>query len=92
MFYIKEKLRPKIFSKYSNSVFSPFMYNQKVCRPGYYDIGCGHLCNGYCMNNGVCTHVDGVCLAGCQDGYIGKYCNICKKMINKSFLATNSVT
>ncbi|XP_052694681.1 receptor-type tyrosine-protein phosphatase epsilon-like [Crassostrea angulata] len=27
------------------------------------------------MNNRVCSHVDGVCLAGCQDGYIGKYCN-----------------
>lgn len=70
----------------------PYMYIQTVCRPGYYGSGCGHLCNGYCMNNGVCTHVDGVCLANCQDGYIGKYCNICKKMINNSFLVTNSET
>lgn len=37
------------------------------------------------MNSRVCSHVDGVCLAGCQDGYIGKYCNNCKKRIKKKF-------
>lgn len=65
--------------------FLSYMYIKIVCRPGYYGNGCGHLCNGYCMNNEVCTHVDGVCLAGCQDGYIGQYCSICKKMINNYF-------
>lgn len=54
------------------------------CRPGYYGKRCGHLCNGYCMNNGICNHVDGVCLAGCQDGYIGKHCNNCKAMFKYS--------
>lgn len=81
MFTLKNQIT---FNKYSNYFFS-FMYIKKICRPGYYGNGCGHLCNGYCMSNGICNHVDGVCLDGCQVGYIGKYCNICKKMINNSF-------
>lgn len=55
-----------------------FIYVNTECRPGYYGNGCGNLCNGYCMNNEICSHVDGICAAGCQDGYIGKYCNNCK--------------
>lgn len=58
------------------------MYIQKVCRPGCYGNGCGHLCNVYCINNEVCNHVDGVCLTGSQDGYIGKYCKICEIIIH----------
>lgn len=77
-FYIKQNLIS--FNKYP--ILCPFMCIQKVCRPGNYGSGCGHLCNGYCLNNGICNHVDGVCLAGCQDGYIGKYCNICKIIIH----------
>lgn len=42
-----------------------YLYIQTVCRPGYYGTGCGQLCTGFCMINGVCNHVDGVCLAGC---------------------------
>lgn len=37
------------------------------------------------MNNGVCTNVDGVCLAGCQDGYIGKSVTTVRKKVNFFF-------
>lgn len=40
---------------------------------------CKKQCSGHCINNEPCDYISGVCHSGCQDGYIGNNCNICKK-------------
>uniref|UniRef100_K1QG44 Scavenger receptor class F member 2 n=1 Tax=Magallana gigas TaxID=29159 RepID=K1QG44_MAGGI len=47
------------------------------CPYGNFGMDCKELCAGHCLNNETCDHVSGLCLNGCHDGYIGKYCNIC---------------
>lgn len=56
-----------------------------VCSIGYYGMGCRGKCSAYCVNNEPCDHVSGECSNGCQDGYIGIYCNSCKKLITSDF-------
>lgn len=45
------------------------------CSNGQYGPACSGRCNGHCVNNETCDHVSGVCPSGCQDGFIGSYCN-----------------
>ncbi|CAL1532209.1 unnamed protein product [Lymnaea stagnalis] len=51
-----------------------------VCPPRYYGPSCGHECSEFCVVDnftgpGVCHHVSGSCLLGCQDGYEGTSCS-----------------
>lgn len=48
------------------------------CLPGYFGIDCNGKCSRHCINNEPCDHVSGVCLSGCQDGFVGTLCNKCK--------------
>lgn len=41
-------------------------------------MACSAQCFGHCSNNIPCDHVSGMCPGGCQDGYLGRYCNECK--------------
>lgn len=44
------------------------------CLLGYYGLDCKDNCSGYCINNELCDYINGVCLSGCKDGYIGVCC------------------
>lgn len=48
------------------------------CLSGFFGNKCRERCSGYCKNNDPCDHVLGVCLNGCQDGFVGTLCNKCK--------------
>lgn len=52
------------------------------CPFGHFGRACKEICNEHCLqeNNTLCDHVGGKCLNGCEDGYIGTYCNNCKKI------------
>lgn len=41
-------------------------------------MACRERCSGHCTNNESCDHVSGQCTRGCQDGYLGIYCNNCE--------------
>ena len=42
------------------------------CESGYY----GHMCIqcGNCLNNALCDSTSGICMTGCDDGWMGDYC------------------
>lgn len=46
-----------------------------MCPPGYFGMDCTKRCVGHCLNNEPCNHESGVCLSGCQNGYVGTHCN-----------------
>ena len=46
------------------------------CSYGKYGVGCEMSC-GHCTNKGLCHHVNGTCLGGCEQGYTGGFC-ICE--------------
>lgn len=48
------------------------------CSYGFFGINCSETCNDNCKNNTTCDPINGVCLNGCEDGYIGTHCNNCK--------------
>lgn len=48
------------------------------CLYGFFGINCSEICNDNCKNNIICVFISGVCFNGCEDGYIGIYCNKCK--------------
>lgn len=56
-----------------------FISYSTECIAGYYWSGCRDLCNGYCITDEMCNHINGICVAGCQEGYIGRNCNNCKR-------------
>lgn len=41
-------------------------------------MACSTGCIGHCSGNKLCDHVSGMCPEGCQDGFLGRYCNECK--------------
>jgi hypothetical protein len=41
--------------------------------PGMYGAQCRETCNINCKKS--CNHVDGKCINGCKDGYIGEQCD-----------------
>lgn len=51
------------------------------CLQGYFGIGCSGKCSGHCINNEPCDHVSGECTSGCQDGFVGTFCNKCKTFL-----------
>lgn len=51
-------------------------------------MNCTERCIGHCIKSEPCDHVSGVCTSGCQDGYIGLYCNGCK---NPTLLHCNDI-
>lgn len=55
----------------------PFFYSLG-CQTGYFGANCKNKCIGRCLSNGICNHVDGTCIGGCQDGYIGRFCSLRK--------------
>lgn len=54
------------------------LYTFLECPPGYFGMACSARCFGQCSSNIPCDHVSGMCPGGCQDGYLGRYCNECK--------------
>lgn len=70
------KIRTKIFfmnpTKWNTEIY---IWYSSECIAGYYGSGCRNLCNGYCINDEACNHIIGICVAGCREGYIGRYCN-----------------
>lgn len=50
------------------------------CKLGHFGMACKETCSDQCLNSETCDHVSGVCSSGCQDGYLGIYCNNCKKL------------
>ncbi|XP_078329798.1 uncharacterized protein LOC144624229 isoform X3 [Crassostrea virginica] len=47
------------------------------CQDGKYGDGCQMDC-GRCRNLKQCHHVNGTCLSGCEQGYIGEKCIFCE--------------
>lgn len=45
------------------------------CPSGHFGLDCKERCSRYCTYNDPCDHVSGICPSGCQDGYMGTYCN-----------------
>ena len=45
----------------------------KECSKGYYGDGCSEEC-GHCFDLNGCLHINGSCLKGCKEGYIGDIC------------------
>lgn len=45
-------------------------------------MACSAPCFGHCSNNRPCDYASGMCPGGCQDGYVGQYCNECKSKKN----------
>ena len=49
------------------------------CAFGYYGYRCEKKSFWKLSEQLDCNYIDGICNEGCQAGYIGKMCNICKK-------------
>lgn len=62
-----------------NHVFFLFFLKPE-CSPGNFGVNCRERCSGHCLNDQPCDQVNGMCTFGCQDGFIGKHCNKCKKL------------
>ena len=45
----------------------------KECAKGYYGNGCSEVC-GHCVDQNGCHHINGSCLNGCKEGYMGDLC------------------
>lgn len=58
------------------SVF--FKYFFVDCIFSFYGFKCEYYCNMFCRWD-CCNKVIGVCLYGCDIGYLGFYCNFSKK-------------
>lgn len=52
------------------------MFNLNVieCDMGSYGDDCNKTC-GYCRDVNKCSHINGICLSGCDAGYQGDTCN-----------------
>uniref|UniRef100_K1R5Z4 protein-tyrosine-phosphatase n=1 Tax=Magallana gigas TaxID=29159 RepID=K1R5Z4_MAGGI len=46
-----------------------------VCSSGYYGLKCKAKCAGHCKDNQSCNHINGTCINGCLDGWIGVNCD-----------------
>lgn len=44
-----------------------------ACNRGQYGIDCSETC-GKCLDVNQCFNVNGRCLTGCEDGYVGNLC------------------
>lgn len=53
------------------------MYFDIVCDKGLFGFRCGEKC-GCCCDFQQCFYIDGVCLMGCDFGFEGDLCKICK--------------
>lgn len=60
------------------------LFLKSECKGGHFGLNCRELCSDHCENSDPCDHVSGVCTGGCQDGYMGEYCNSCKKLTSLS--------
>lgn len=65
-------------------VLFSFIFFFVGCLFGYFGSVCNESCNINCLckNDIFCDYIGGECLNGCEDGYIGIYCNDCKKIKN----------
>lgn len=76
--------KSKVINSYLNNSNSSYSTLTKcflvciVCSAGYYGMDCKGRCSGHCINNEPCDRVSGVCTRGCQNGFVGTYCNHCK--------------
>lgn len=63
---------------------NPLFFFQIVdCDKGSYGVNCNSTC-GHCRDLNHCFHVDGICLTGCDAGYIGELCEKSRlKSLNK---------
>lgn len=57
------------------------MYFDIVCDKGLFGFRCGEKC-GCCCDFQQCFYIDGVCLMGCDFGFEGDLCKICKLIYN----------
>lgn len=69
-------------------MYFSFLFLKSECSLGHFGVNCRERCSGHCLNDKPCDHVSGICAIGCQDGFIGKYCNKCKKK-NKTKLTSS---
>lgn len=73
-----------------NNIFQLIVYQTHFlcieCLTGHFGLDCKKQCSGQCANSESCNHISGVCHSGCQDGYIGNYCNSCKKYLTVIFI------
>lgn len=46
-----------------------------ACDKGLYGVDCNETC-GYCREINHCFHIDGKCLTGCNESYLGELCKI----------------
>lgn len=60
------------------NTFTKCTFLCKVCPSGHYGKNCRESCSRHCIDNEQCDHVSGVCMSGCQDGFLGTHCNDCK--------------
>lgn len=69
----------KLILVYLQTFFSHCLWTlfETVCPFGTFGSECRERCSGHCINK-TCDHVLGVCPGGCQDGYVGTFCNNCK--------------
>ena len=68
------------------SIIDIYVYLLPECSSGTYGKNCTKTCSGNCLHNEPCDHIDGACTDGCEDGYIGNICNICKTFVNYLFI------
>ena len=62
-----------------------YVFLLQECISGTYGKDCTKKCSKYCLHNRSCNHIDGACTDGCQSGYIGHICNICKTFCKNVF-------
>lgn len=70
-------------------MYFSFLFLKSECSLGHFGVNCRERCSGHCLNDKPCDHVSGICAIGCQDGFIGKYCNKCKKKTKKTYIITS---
>lgn len=66
---------------------SNLIFGFAECENGKYGLNCENNCS-HCQQDTQCHNVNGWCLQGCSPGYIGPFCNLCKKFYIK-FLFVN---
>nr|XP_034320244.1 uncharacterized protein LOC117687580 [Crassostrea gigas] len=60
----------------------------EACDKGLYGVECNETC-GYCREINHCFHIDGKCLTGCNESYLGELCKIRRAYDETSFISPN---
>ena len=55
--------------------YTVFKYFFVACEDGYFGDMCTQKCSENCNQAGICNKTTGVCLDGCQPGWMGDFCD-----------------